>query len=180
MQMQPPQGGPRGPEGHGPGCGHGPEGHGPEMKGHGPGCGHGPEGHGPEMKGHGPGCGHGPEGHGPEGRPCPKPMLSRERILVILADHDGGMRQKEIAEEMRVGAPSMSEFINRLEDTGYIERKVDPADKRATIISLTDKGAARAAEMQDEHQERFSRLFGKLTDDEKDQLIGLLDKLLAE
>lgn len=74
----------------------------------------------------------------------------------------------------------MSEYINRLEDDGYVTREVDPSDKRATLITLTEKGQARAAEIQDEHDERIGRLFTGLTGDEKLQLICLLDKLMAE
>ena len=163
---------PDGPEGKGPhGC-HGPHGHGP--------CG-GPHGHG-----HGP-C-HGPHGeHGPHGgrglghhaRMRTMRMLSRERILGVLLEHEDGLRQKAIAEQMHIGPSSTSEFIDKLEQTGYIERRPDPDDGRATRIYLTEKGRARAYELEDERKERFAALFAALTDEEKEQMLALLDKLAA-
>lgn len=158
-------GGPHRPEG--PGChGHGPHGHGP--------CGE--HGHGPH--GHGPCGGH---GKGPMGRGARAQMrmLSRERILGIVLEREDGIRQKEIAEAMHIGPSATSEFIDKLELAGYLDRRPDPDDGRATRIYLTEKGKARAYELQDERRERFGRLFEGLTEDEKVQLLALLDKLAA-
>ena len=176
----------RGPE-RGPGFGEGrPEGRGPERgPGFGEGRGHGfdegrSRGFGPAVapgsgtegsKGFGPGPGEGRKGHG---RP-----LSRERILGVLLDSDAGMRQKEIAEKLRIGAPAISEFINKLEASGYIERTVDPEDKRATLISLTELGRARAFELEDEKNERFAAALSRLNEEEKVQLLALLRKLIG-
>lgn len=173
--------GPRG-KGRGPGRGHGPEdedGHGPEDEdGHGPEGehGHGPEGehgHGPEGRGHGPKRGHGPGGGKPH------PAFGRERLLSVIGSYEGGVRQKTLTEELRVNPSSVSELISKLESDGYVRRSVDPADKRATLISLTELGEARNAEVQDERNERLEAAFCALTEDEKEQLIALLDKLAA-
>ncbi len=180
------------------GCGHG-RGHdrGPgdmscERHMHGPEdreCGH--RGPGPEDRE----CGrhmHGPEEmpphecrrHGPDDGPRgPRPHrgpMAREHILEILNDAPAGMHQKEIAQQMGVNASSMSEFLDRLEDGGYIQRIPDPSDKRATLISLTEKGQSRAAELEDERSAQFADLFGNLTDEEKKTLIDLLNKISPE
>ncbi len=105
-------------------------------------------------------------------------MLSRERILTLLLNHEEGLRQKEMVGIMGVNASSMSEFITRLEDGDYIRRQVDPTDKRATLITLTDKGRARACEIQDERRERMDYLFRNLTDEEKQELLRLLNKMM--
>gem|GEM_PF-900474 len=117
-----------------------------------------------------------PEGQPGHGRgPA---MLNRERVLdVLLNGADGGMRQKEIAAELRVGPSTISEFIALLEQSGYVTREVDPNDRRATVIKLTDVGRARACELADERDDRYARVFSVLNDDEKRQLIALIDKL---
>ena len=127
--------------------------------------GHGP--HGPECRPHGPrGRGHGP------GR-----AFGRERLLGIIAEHEGGVRQKVLTEELGINPSSVSEFVSRLQNEGYVKRTIDPEDKRATLIVLTELGEARAAELADERQARFAGLFSALTDEEKEQLIALLGKL---
>ena len=78
---------------------------------------------------------------------------------------------------MRINASTMSEFIGHLESDGYVERNIDPSDKRATLITLTEKGRARACELQDERKNKLDQLFSPLTEDEQKELFRLLNKL---
>ena len=154
---------------HGHGHGHGPGGCHRHGEGHGPeGCHHHGEGHGP-MHGHGPGhCGKHDRGFG------------RERVLEVISRYEDGVRQKTLTEELRINPSSVSEMISKLENDGYVRRTVDPTDKRATLITLTELREARNAELQDEKTARLNKAFGNLTDDEKEQLIALLEKLTAK
>ncbi len=178
-----------GMHGMGRGMGHGMRGMGPGMgpamgpgmgAGMGPGMGHGM---GPGMgAGMGPGMGHGMRPpFGPKGCKGMKGRgMSRERLLVIISDYPDGVRQKELAEHAGINASSTSEVVNRLEDDGYLKREVDPTDRRATILKLTELGEARAAEIREERESMFAELFGKLSDEEKDTLAALLDKMLED
>ena len=148
----------------------------------------GPFGHGMRPFG-------GPEGHRPPCRPdhmppmppcgehrpphgMRRPPLSRERLLILIGENPDGIRQKAIAERVGINPSSASELIDKLESDGYIERKVDPNDKRATLLFLTEKGQARAAEVSDEREAMFKDIFSPLTEEEKQTLSDLLDKLL--
>ena len=117
---------------------------------------------------------------GPHGPHCKRPPLSREHLLIIINENPEGIRQKAIIEKVGIGQSSVSELINKLEDDGYIERKVDPDDKRATLLFLTEKGQARALEVEDERKDFFADIFAKLTEDEKQTLSDIMDKLLSE
>ena len=141
----------------------------------------GPEGGRPSFSGPqgGPPPFGGPQGGPPMGRPG-KPPLSREKLLVIISRYPEGIRQKAIAEKEGINQSSASELINKLESDGYIMRKVDPSDKRATLLFLTELGAARAAEVEDERAEKFGALFAPLTEEEKQTLSDILDKLLND
>ena len=135
----------------------------------GPHCHHGGMG-GPAMMGR-PGMMH---GMGPATMP-------REMILLALLEAgEVGVRQKDVASEIGINPSSLSEQINRLEADRYIERTANPEDRRSTLISLTEKGKARAYEVQDERQRTANELFANLTEEEKDTLLALLDKLLGE
>jgi DNA-binding MarR family transcriptional regulator len=112
--------------------------------------------------------------------PFPRPFFVRERLLVIADSYDGAVKQKTLVEELDVSPAAVSELVSKLERDEYVKREVDPDDKRATLIKLTDLGKARAAELADERNERFSKAFTALTDKEKDQLLKLLEKLTAE
>jgi DNA-binding MarR family transcriptional regulator len=112
--------------------------------------------------------------------PFPRPMFARERLLVILDAFEGGAKQKELRKELDVSPAAVSELVSKLEKDGYVERKVDEKDKRATVITLSELGAARAAELADEKNERFEKTFKALTAKEREQLLKLLEKLTAE
>lgn len=112
--------------------------------------------------------------------PFPRPFFVRERLLVIADSYDGGVRQKNLVEELDISPAAVSELVTKLEKDEYLKREVDPDDKRATLITLTDLGKARAAELSDERNERFSKAFTALTEKEKDQLLKLLEKVTAE
>ena len=112
--------------------------------------------------------------------PFPRPVFARERALVVIDSYEGGVKQKDLRKELDVSPAAVSELVSKLEKDGYVERKVDPSDKRATLITLTELGAARAAELSDEKNERYEKTFKALNAKEREQLLKLLEKLTAE
>ena len=95
----------------------------------------------------------------------------------MISRYGDGVRQKTLTGELRINPSSVSEMISKLENDGYVRRTIDPEDKRATLIMLTELGEARTAELQDEKNDTLDKIFGNLSDDEKEQLIVLLEKL---
>src|SRR5215218_2041851 len=57
-------------------------------------------------------------------------------------DELGPTRISELAKADRCSQPTMSNLVQRLEEQGWVRRASDPADSRASLISLTDKGLA--------------------------------------
>lgn len=114
-------------------------------------------------------------GKGPGGR-----GMNREHLLVIISEYPDGVRQKELAENAGINASSTSEVVSKLEDDGYLVREIDENDKRATILKLTEMGKVRADEIRTEREAFLDQLFGKLTDDEKQSLSDILDKLMEK
>lgn len=115
------------------------------------------------------------------GRPGERrPAFARQHILFLIASYENGVHQKELIERIHVNPSSMSEFINRLEEDGYLIREADPADRRSTLLKLSDLGKARVAELQDERADRFEKLFGNLNEEEKETLSALLEKILPK
>jgi len=52
----------------------------------------------------------------------------------------GGSRLTELAERAQITKQSMGYLVDYLEQRGYLERHPDPSDRRAALISLTDRG----------------------------------------
>jgi DNA-binding MarR family transcriptional regulator len=60
------------------------------------------------------------------------------RVLAALARHPGS-KQGFIAELMEVEPITLSRMIDRLQESGMVERRADPADRRAWCLYLTDQ-----------------------------------------
>jgi DNA-binding MarR family transcriptional regulator len=52
----------------------------------------------------------------------------------------GGSRLTDLAERAQITKQSMGYLVDHLEQCGYLERRPDPSDRRAVLISLTDRG----------------------------------------
>ncbi|KIN71111.1 MarR family winged helix-turn-helix transcriptional regulator [Sulfitobacter guttiformis] len=50
----------------------------------------------------------------------------------------GALRQHHLAERLGVTAMSVTVFLDKLENSGLIERNPDPDDRRAKIVTLTE------------------------------------------
>lgn len=99
------------------------------------------------------------------------------QILEIIKNYEGShnqtLTQKTLVSLLDMTPQSASEMIKKLENKGYIERTRDPNDGRGFVIQLTVKGRVES------NQEGEFRpiMLDNLTDDEKQQLAYLLDKI---
>ena len=53
-----------------------------------------------------------------------------------------GSRLSELAERAQLTKQSMGYLVDYLEEHGYVERRPDPTDRRASLIFLTERGWA--------------------------------------
>lgn len=99
------------------------------------------------------------------------------RILKILYFH-GPMPQRILQEKLDIQPGSMSEIAAKLEHKGLLCRQKDPVDKRQILLTLTEAGRADVERFHKEGKSRHTADFDGLTQDEQQQLSGLLEKLL--
>ncbi len=93
------------------------------------------------------------------------------RILRLLAEREN-VTQSELLEAAGVRPGSLSEVLGRMEARGLIVRRPDEADRRRSVITVTDAGRE-AAKVQGDGPD----LFAALTAEEQDTLRTLLKKL---
>lgn len=92
----------------------------------------------------------------------------------------GELNPSEISDRQGVSRNTMSVFIRNLEEDGFVERRLDPDDRRRFNIRLTDKGRAVVSEHTRNHLETIDDCFRTLNADEQDTLLALLQKLGAQ
>jgi DNA-binding MarR family transcriptional regulator len=62
------------------------------------------------------------------------------QILVLLYQRPGGLRVSEIAEELMVSAPTVSDSVRVLANKAYVNKAKVAEDGRAVMLRLTTKG----------------------------------------
>ncbi|MFJ4101279.1 MarR family winged helix-turn-helix transcriptional regulator [Amycolatopsis japonica] len=93
-------------------------------------------------------------------------------------DKTGPRRITDLAAAESVTQPAMTVLVRVMEESGLVERKGDPADKRVTLVFLTEAGAAYVRTRHQAGVDAYARLIGELTDDEVEALTAALPALL--
>ena len=87
------------------------------------------------------------------------------------------LRPTDLTDALMLTSSGTTKRLDRLEAAGLIAREPDPADRRGTLISLTEAGRARIDAVTDAHLANEARLLSALSPEERDQLAALLRKL---
>ena len=95
---------------------------------------------------------------------------TQDRIIRILDENGGTMGQKALQELLHVQPGSVSEILAKMEEKGLIERTRSEDDRRASLIRLTTDAKLSETE---------GGLFGKLSEEEKETLKSILEKMLS-
>ena len=100
----------------------------------------------------------------------------QKRALIILNKHEK-MTQRELTEKLRIQPGSVSELLSKLEEKNWIVRTQNEEDRRNVDIVLTDEGKEQAVVALEERNQLHEDMFTSLSMEEKEQLLGLLEKL---
>ncbi|NMH77703.1 MarR family winged helix-turn-helix transcriptional regulator [Pseudonocardia xinjiangensis] len=102
--------------------------------------------------------------------------------LVTVEQH-GPLRLSELARREAVTAPTMSRVLASLDDQGLVIRTPDPNDARGVRIVLSDKGAARLAEVRSHRTALVARRLARLDVEQRhilDAAMPALEALLVD
>jgi DNA-binding MarR family transcriptional regulator len=103
--------------------------------------------------------------------------IARTEVIWVLHLR-GPMRQRDLADALRVSPRNVTGLVDGLEATGFAVRERHPHDRRASLVELTELGSA-VAEALVADQEDFVRfLFRGISDVQLDQLRSVLGAVL--
>jgi DNA-binding MarR family transcriptional regulator len=97
-------------------------------------------------------------------------------------DELGQARISQLAKADRCSQPTMSNLVQRLEGEGLVRRAADPADSRASLISLTDAGLAELRGARQQAGEALSAYLAQLPASDLTTLeasVAVIHKLLT-
>ena len=107
--------------------------------------------------------------------------------LLWLLHHGGASTQRALAEALRVTPRNVTGLVDGLVATGFVTREPHPADRRATLVSLTERGISTLDGMDQSHRELAEGLFGGMPPERLEafadglgHVLGRLRDLLAK
>ena len=103
---------------------------------------------------------------------------SLARAMSVLARH-GDVRPGTLAEHLRIAPRSATEVVDDLQRLGLAERRGDPADRRAVLVSLTGEGERVSRDIRAARQQAGEQFFATLSLTDRAELIRLLRELRA-
>lgn len=91
---------------------------------------------------------------------------SQSSVMSTLVDR-GPMRMGELAALEGVQLPSATSVVNGLVKLDLVERRADPADRRAVVIDLTRKGREQVDQLVERRNQSFALLLERLPEQDR-------------
>ena len=91
--------------------------------------------------------------------------------------HNPEMKVSDISKRLHVTSPTITQVLKSLEANELIERHIDPVDRRAIGVILTEKGEHVVQQAMDEFSASTRGLIDYLGEDQTNHLIDLLSSM---
>lgn len=101
------------------------------------------------------------------------------RLLTLLHRAGGTATQEALSGELFIDRSNAGRALKSLEETGYIERRKDNADKRTNLVHITAKGRKTVTQIAKLKEKMVDGFFGELTSSEAGKAVELLNKALV-
>jgi DNA-binding MarR family transcriptional regulator len=114
--------------------------------------------------------------------------LTGARAHLLWEVHAQGPRtQRELASALRVTPRAITALVDGLAETGFVTREPSPTDRRAVLVTFTERGRDTAKSLADGHRELARQLFAGMPaatfdgfDSGLSHVMGRLRTLLGE
>ncbi|MGA7834466.1 MAG: MarR family transcriptional regulator [Acidimicrobiales bacterium] len=101
---------------------------------------------------------------------------SQASALTTIEEY-GPMRISTLATYESLGAPAATRVVASLEELGLLERTTDPEDKRASLVSLSERGRTELDELKRERTLEISGMIERLSAKERQTIVAAIPAL---
>jgi DNA-binding MarR family transcriptional regulator len=91
----------------------------------------------------------------------------------------GAVATGQLALELRISAPAISQLTDRLFRKRLIERQAAPGDRRSVLIALSARGAQLVDHFRERRCDIFRQALAQLSDAEQTRVIASLQKVVG-
>jgi DNA-binding MarR family transcriptional regulator len=100
--------------------------------------------------------------------------------LLLHLLQDGPMRSSALAESVCADPSTVSRQAAALVEQGLVERRPDPADRRAVQLAATERGANLFRRMQQDREAMFDTVLRDWSEEDVEQLTALLARFTTD
>jgi DNA-binding MarR family transcriptional regulator len=100
--------------------------------------------------------------------------------MLVIIEANPGLKQTKLAEAAHLDRSSLVPALDKLEARGWVTRRASEQDRRINGLWLTADGMALLKRLKQKVARHEERLVSNLSASERDQLFGLLARILPE
>lgn len=104
--------------------------------------------------------------------------IGQPKVLDYLKDHDG-TSQKDIARGCHIEPGTLTTLLNRMEESGLVERRMMNGNRRSLYVFLTDKGKEQLELVTAAFSEMEAEAFRGLSETERKTFMDLFLRIYA-
>ena len=102
--------------------------------------------------------------------------LPQAQVLRVL--RRGPLQTGQLAAEMKISAPAITQLTDRLIRKGLIERHAAADDRRCVIVALSEEGRQLVDRFRERRREIFDEALAELSEAERRQAFEVLEKVV--
>src|SRR6201996_8948844 len=107
------------------------------------------------------------------------PGQGRALRMIARNEDEEPLRMTELADRLGIVPRSLTTVIDALEEAGLVRREIDPRNRRAILLRLTERGTAVRDDLREARRRAAEDLFAPLSADDRKTLGDLLARLDA-
>ena len=107
------------------------------------------------------------------------PAQGRALRVIARYEDEEPLRMTELADRLGIVPRSLTTVVDALEEAGLVRREIDPRNRRAILLRLTERGAAVRDDLREARRRAAEDLFAPLSAADRATLAGLLTLLDA-
>ncbi len=88
------------------------------------------------------------------------------------------MPVSDLSALLQITPAAVTQMVNPLEEKGFLERRIDPGDRRVVLVSLTGKGQQTAQAFLASAQEQLLGVLNYLGEQESQEFLRLLGRAI--
>lgn len=106
--------------------------------------------------------------------PCGQPIPTSQAHALQVLGQGAPLTQQMLAEELRLDKSTTSRLVSQLIDRGWVERSINPGDRREFLLTLTEQGMMVRNQVTRAAATKFEALWAVIPEEKKAQVLESL------